>query len=387
MNPLQSIIKQLNDSQGKEPAPSAPPAPAATQPPAEPPKPPVPTQTTPAKPAEEPKKDEKPAPQASQIKPEGSPEGQPPAAPEAVPEADTAFNSRLSELTDGTLTSIDDFGRLIDRYNQLEEEAAKGFEPKFKDERAKLVYQLLEQNAGNEPQAAMRILRALDFKKEGKTEKDILFEQYLLDPKNSDLSPMKAQEYFDLDFEQKYGDLEANPLRKRTLEIDVRNALAEIEKVQSDFQVADQPAAQRNPQVEAAVKGAVSGFGGIQLAFSDNPQEAELLKIAIEDPAELQSLQEEIFNPDKAYNDFIGQFDLNTPQGFDDLVRELWERRNHTRIRQLAYEQGAKNERIKMALELRNSSTPGDISKTTPANPAAKSFEQTWLDAVNAKKG
>lgn len=375
--PLQTLIRELNENKGQEPVatPAATPVPETT--PAGPTQQSQPAQNEP-KPVAEPKKDEKPAAQATTI-PDGSPDATPVATPE--PKIDEPFIARLSELTDGSLKSVEDFGRLIDRYNQLEEEATKGFEPKFKDERAKLVYQLLEQSAGQEPEAAMRVLRALNFKREGKTDKDILFEAYLVDPKNADLTPIKAQELFDLEFDSEFSDLDNNPLKKRQLDLRVKDSLTAIERVQSDFKAADQEPAARNEKVEATLNGVLAEFGGVEFAFSDNPQDSELLKIVIEDPAELQAIQKEILNPHDAYNELLAQYDFNTRQGYADFVRETWERRNHKKNRLLAYEQGAKNERIKMTNEIRNASAPGDVSRTTPANPQSKGFLDSWVDA------
>ncbi len=375
--PLQSIIRNLNETKGVE-SPK-PPEPTQQTTPAQEPKP----TPEPQKPAQEPKKEEVKPTQASTIKPAGSTEA-PPTEPATEPKSDEIFINRLSELTDGGVKTVEDFGRLIDRYNQLEEEAAKGFEPKFKDERAKLVYQLLEQNTGNEPAAAMRILRALDFKREGKTEKDILFEAFLVDPKNADLTPMKAQEYFELDFDKKYAEVENSPLMKRELELEAKAALAQIEKVQSDFKNAEQEPAARNEKVEQALNGALGEFGGIKLAFSDNPTEADFLNVAVEDPAELQAIREEILNPADAHNKFLEQFDFTTRQGYDDYVREVYERRNHVKIREEAYKKGVTVGELRKVNELRNASAPGDISRTTPAAAGTPSFQETWLAAEKA---
>lgn len=380
---LQDLIQEMNQgAPAVEPTPATPAQTTVVDPPVAQKAP-----ETPATPTPEPQKTEpKPADIKSIINPEPQKSGgEPQATPTPAPVPDEVFNNRLSELTDGSLKSLGDFERVIGHYNELLEQAEKGFEPKFKDERAKLVYQLLDQSAGNEPEAAMRVLRALNFKPEGKSPKEILFERYQLDPKNSDLTPFKAQEYFDIEYDQKYGDLESNPLRQRQLDLEVRASLEEIQKVQNDFKTADQEPAQRNEKVERSLKTAVESFGGIKLAFSENPTENDFLNIAVDDPMELQAINAEILNPNQAYNDFIAQFDFNTPQGYEDLVRETYERRNHKEIRQRAYDQGIKLGRLQAIQEARNASTPRDVSNVgTPPAAGQKSFLDTWAEAKKA---
>lgn len=349
---LQDLIKDFNETQGTlDPAPQPDPAPESIKP-----------EPTPEV------KDEAPSP-APTIKPE---EESVTPTPDPVPDV---FTSRLSELTGGKVKSAEDFSRVMGHYSQLVEQAEKGFEPKFKDERAKLVYQLLEQNAGKEPEAAMRTLRALNFTREGKSEKDVLFEAYLLDPKNSDLTPIKAQEYFEYEYTQKYQDLEENPLRRRQLELEVRDALGTIEKVKSDFQG---PEPVNTEKVEKALMGAIGSFGGVQLQFAENAKEGEMLNLVVDDPVELQAIQREILNPQDAYNEFLSQFDFNSPQGWEDFVRETYERRNHKEIRQKAYDQGIKQGQLMKINEIRNQSAPGDVSRSQPGQQKEKTLFEAW---------
>lgn len=234
----------------------------------------------------------------------------------------------------------------------------------------------------------MRVLRAASFKPEGKTPKDVLFEAYLLDPNNSDLSPLTAQEYFEAEYDEKYRDVDTNLIAKRKLEVDTKLANEQIQKIQSEFKATDEVPQQISREVESAVAEAIDTFGGVSLSFSDNPQENELLNVALDDPQELQAIREEILNPNEAYNEFLSQFDFKSPQGWQDLTRELYERRNHKEIRQRAFEHGRALERISMAKELRNSSEPGRIENTGNA-PAGtqKGFFETWAEAEQRKAG
>ncbi len=384
---LAETIKNLNESGGQETAtppaaaPSTPPAqPAASTPPAEPAKQPAAQPTPAATIPKDPSFVKQPPAQAAAP---GTPApGTPPAAAAEPEISEEIFNTHLSKLTGGSFKKLEEISSFVERYEQLEEQARKGFEPKFKDERAKVVYQLLNQNAGQEPEAAMRTLRALNFKPEGKSDKDFLFEAYLLDPKNSDLTPLDAQRYFEAEYENKYSDSDDNLLQQREKVQAVRNAKEAISAIQNSFAVADQQPAQISEEVEGAITGALENFGGIKMAFTDNPSDNDFLEIPVDDQEVMAAIREEITSPDKAYNDFIGQFDFSTQQGYDDLSKELWMRKNHQLVAQKAYEHGAKIERIKVLNEIRNASAPGDISQVAaPAAAGRQSFLQAWEGA------
>ncbi len=396
---LADTIKSMNEGGGQQappadvtpaaqtPTPTPTPAPAAT---------PVAQTTTPAQPAAT------PTPQAATIPKDPPFVKQPHAqavvpgtpAPGAQPPAsasqeisDEIFNTHLSKLTGGNFKKLDEITSLVERYEQLEEQAKKGYEPKFKDERAKVAYQILTQNAGAEPEAAMRTLRALNFKPEGKSDKDFLFEAYLLDLNNSDLTPLDAQRYFEADYEERYSNIEHNLLQQRAQAQAVRTAKEAISAIQSSFAVADQQPAQISKEVEGAIKGALDNFGGIKMAFTDNPSENDFLTIPVDDPEVMSAIHEEITSPDKAYNDFISQFDFSTQQGYDDLAKTLYMRNNVELVAQKAFEKGAALERVKVLNELSNASNPKDISQVAaPAVGGKQSFLQAWEGAQNVTK-
>lgn len=401
---LAETIREFNEAGGREargqeaPALQVTPPEPATPPAAQTP-PPTPAPASPS--PETPKQATPPAPAQAQTLPKdpsfvkaGAPAATPPggaaAAPATPPPAsvpEDVLHSRLSELTNGSVKTTKDLLAVLDQYKQLEEQAKKGFEPKFKDERAKLVHKLLSDNAGREPEVAMRTLRALNFKPEGKTEKDLLFEAYLLDPKNSDLSELQAQRFFEAEYEQKYADITENPLRQREQQLAVKDARAMIEKIQSDFKQVEEQPLRISKEVEDAVTAAVQNFGGVKLSFSDNPQENEMLTVTLGNPQELRAIQEAILKPDEAYNNFLSKFDFRTPQGYAHLAQELWERENHAMLRQQAFDHGRKLGRLDEVNKLRNATTPKDISQTgTPAATAKQSFHGAWLDAVKAKE-
>lgn len=307
-----------------------------------------------------------------------------------VPEVDIPdekFYGRLSKMTGGNVKSEQEFAGLINKYNELLDKAEKGFEPKFENERAKLAYQILSQSAGNEPEAAMRTLRAISFNPEGKTPKEILFEAYLVDPKNSDIPAGRHQEYFEAEFEHKYGDLEGNLVKERMLSNEVKEASKTISDIAKSFKTIEEQPAKISENVQKSIFKAVDDFGGVKLAFTDNPQESDYLTMAI-DENEVETLKQEALNPQQWWVDFVGKF-TNSQGQFDDnsykeFVREFYEMKNHQKKAELAFQHGKKLAELEFVNKTRNASDPKQISQTTPAAAGEKSLLETW---AAAKKG
>lgn len=399
-NIFQEALKEMNQNPSEVKLASDPEKPSNPSPPAEPVIPPV----TPSPPASttvptDPKAGEKP-PTETVPAPEPKKDNTAPAEvkPGEVPTPavddvpDPVFYGRLSKLTEGSIKSEEDFVGLINHYNELLEEAEQGFQPKFKDERTKLVYQLLADNAGREPEAAMRTLRALAFKPEGKTAQDKLFEAYLLDPMNSDLGPIEAQGLFQAEYNALYSDVEENPLKKRQLDLAVRKAEETITKVKEGFKPAEEQqvqARQISEQVERSIYDAVDNFGGIKMAFTDNPQKSDFLTMAIDDQKELESLKQDSLNPQQWWNDFMGQFTNEQGQfdknSYNAFVREFYEMRNHAKKAQLAYDHGRKSMEVEFINKARNSSDPKkieNVGQPGSVETGPKSLLEAWAKSA-----
>lgn len=372
---LQDIIEQMN-SGGAEVPVETPKEPAQTP--------------TPATPTPEPAQPEPTEPVAAQPpKDTTAPAGTNNATQPAKPDEDLDIPTEkvygyLSKVTGGTIKSEEEFASMVNHYNELLEQAEQGFQPKFKDERAKLVYQILAENEGREPEAAMRTLRAISFNPEGKSAKEVLFEAYLLDPKNSDLGPIEAQKYFEAEYEDKYSDVEGNPIKERQQALAVREANEAIKKIKDSFKATDEPVRQISEQVESAISSAVEKFGGVKLAFTDNPQESDYFTMAVE-PQELQALKQDALNPQEWWAKFLQGFE--TEKGFDyqSFIREFHEMRNHHKKAELAHKNGFKLGQLAKINEVRNASDPKRIDQAQPAGPGGnKSIYDVW---EAAKKG
>lgn len=403
-NPIQAAIRDINSGQpssdpnpNPNPNPDPNPAPAAkpasTLPRAQKPANNEPAQkTTPGQ-----GDDNKPADPPFVKKSEGQ---QQPAtkAPANEPVSDDLVYNRLSDWTGGSITSKEAFVNLINDYNSLVEQAEKGFEPKFKDERAKWAYQVLAKAEGAELESAMKTLRTLRFNVEGKSERELLFEKYLLDPQNSDLTEANAMQYFEADYEERFSligkdesDLSPDQIRQkrlqeRTLANSVREAKEYFNKFHTDFQAMQNEPQKISEDVVRSIGDAVNDFGGVRIAFSDNAAENELLNLAIDNPQELEDLQRDALAPNEWWNNFIGQFDLRSQEGYNAFVREFYMMKNHERVRKEAFEHGVKIGQLRLANEGRNNKDQKDVSNYRQ-NDAGNggTFIDAWSNARNGR--
>lgn len=313
-----------------------------------------------------------------------------PASPALVD--DTVFFGRVSEMTRGQIKSEKDFAGFMEKFNSLADQVQKGVQPKFESERAKLAYDILQKNPGQELDAAIRTATALKIAEKLPTmsDKDKLFNAFMLDPLNADLSLDDMKGVFDAQYEKRYGDAETRDiLTKREHDIAVRQAAEAIQKVQSEFKVTQVEPERISQEVVSSVDKVVSSFGGVVLSFSDNPSDNELLNIPIMDDNELSQIKEDVLDPGKWHQNFLQQFELpNGGFNYEGYIQERWERENHKAIRMQAYEHGEKMGRLKYINEQRNATPPAEIADKgrPPINSQqSKTFFETWGEKVGVK--
>lgn len=379
------------------PPPTTPPAtpPAASTPPATPPST-TPPGTPPAS-----KTDDYIPPDPSFVRKPTEPasppvEGQPPVegtqppplATPPPPVPDALFYSRLSELTDGHLKEEKDFVQFVTQYNELVDQQQKGFQPQFPSARAKMAYELLQKNPGQELETTQRTLRALSVDVEKKDPKELLFEAFLLDPLNIKAvkSEGEARKFFEADYGQRFNDLENNLHQQLVLQRETEQAKETIAKIQTEWTAANAPAEQQSKDVERYVAQAADNFGGVRLFFTEKPGETDFLNIPVSDPTELERLKFNALNPDKWHAEFANQFQTQTGYDWAGYLQARYEMENHVEIRQKAYDHGFKLGQAAKVQEHRNSTPPADIGKqaqTPPApKPAAKSMLHAWEEAI-----
>lgn len=395
------IISQMNRNAGEEPAPT--PEPVQNTPEPKAPEPPAPAAATPEPKAPEPKKeeeeyqipdpafvrkDEKPAdPKPTEDPKKGEPEKPTDEAPPIGGNDEVVFK-RLSEMTGGIIKSEEDFVGTINHYNELLDQAEKGFEPKFSDERAKWAYQLLNNNPGTELETAERTIRALRLDVKNMEPKEALFNAYLLDPKNSDLDPGSARQYFEAEYEEKYPDLDENPLAKRRHEVASREAKQAIEKLQQEFQAAEPGKPQQvAPEVIEAIGKTVENFGGVKIAFTDNPQEDDYLTVPVTDD---KALRQNVESPSEWLNEHLNQFiEPNGGFNYEAYTQDMFEMINHKAIRQQAFDHGVKKGLKDKINQDRNQQTPQEIAKLGTQSPTPvdkpKSLYDAWEKAAQGR--
>lgn len=268
------------------------------------------------------------------------------AAPKTDPEKDTPnVFSHLETYTSGRIKSEDDFREVMDHYNELLDKEEKGFEPQFRSDQHKLAYEMLSGvKPGTEIDVARRNLRTLSIDTAKLSGKDLLFEAFLLDPENSDLTPEKAQEYFEADFQSRFSDVEHNLLQKRALEKEERKAKELIQGTQDKFLKSSTEGEKTgvvDEKTVQAIKKASEGFAGIKLAFTENAEDKDLLTIEASDE-ELASLEHHAQNPTQWWKDFVSQFETENGYDYNAFVRNFYELTNINKVKQLTYEHGLK---------------------------------------------
>lgn len=322
--------------------------------------------------------------------------GEPDKTGQPDPEVEQKTYGRLSELTGGAIKSEQDFNGFLTRYNELVQMAEEGFKPKFRNNAHKHAFDLLAgAPEGQELDVARRTLHTLSLDTSKLKGKDLLFEGFLLDPDNSDLSRQEAWDIFDAHYEKRFASAETDLLTKRELQKEERKAKEMIEKTQGDFKTASSKAAEEpqvDPKVMASVKKAVDEFGGIQMSFTENASENELLNIEVSDAEELAKLDRYVRNPQEYWNDLVQAH--TTDNGFDypGFVRTMYEHANIEKVKRLTYDHGYKQGKLAQLNKDRNSTPPGETvldRSRVPAGPKkeAGSFHEAFEQALNKTQG
>jgi hypothetical protein len=306
-------------------------------------------------------------------------------------ESPEAF-SRLSELTDGAIKSEKDFTSFVSHYNELVKQAEEGFQPKFRNETHKLAFDILANvPAGQELDKARTTLHTLSLDVSKLAGKDLLFESFLLDPDNSDLTREKAWEYFEAAFEKRFGDASENKLTERELQKEERKAKESILNSQKSFLDATAKSTEE-PKVDEtvlkSVERAVDQFGGLEIAFSENAQDNEFLRIKVDSNEELQQLREYSLNPQLWWKDLVNEFTGEKGFDYNGFVRELYELKNHHKIKRMAFNHGLEQGKLGLLNKTRNSTTAAEKTLENSRVPSAGkkeagSFVEAWEGALN----
>lgn len=307
-----------------------------------------------------------------------------------------AAYDRLSELTGGTIKSENDFTAFVEKYNELAAQAAEGFKPQFKSDKHKLAYEMLAKAGdGQELDVARRTLHTLALDTDKLAGKSLLFEDFLLDPDNSDLSREDAWDLFEKHFEKVYGEADQDPLVKRELTKAERKAKENIGKLQAEFKSSVEQGEKEHepdPKVVANVKKAVDSFGGMRIAFSEDAADADMLNVTVDGPEEIAQLNRYVHDPKEFWKDVVGAC-KNTDGEFDygSFVRTIYEFTNREKIKRLAFEHGQEIGKRSVLNKDRNSTTPQEKVLQNARVPQgnkkeAGSFHEAFGNAMAAQE-
>ena len=190
--------------------------------------------------------------------------------PNTPPQPDYSW---LTEVSGGTIKDKDQLSEALKDYNQLKTASQQPREPQFPNEAAKKVYEFALGYAGKEMDAVNKYFQIQQINLETADDRQKLFTKFMLD--NPELDANRAQKIFQQDMEERYPDdnFEDNELLKFKFEQEVKNASAEIAKLQKEYNEAlQQKPAEEQQQDPEALKNAIAyelpNFKGMNLSVS-----------------------------------------------------------------------------------------------------------------------
>lgn len=327
--------------------------------------------------------EEKPAtePESNQAEPATTTEEKEPTQPD--------YSSLYSDLG---VDSVDTIKTRLQEYESLKSEIETlRNQPKpeleFPSEGAKKLYEYATKFAGMETEKAREFLhiQALDVSK--LSPKEALWEDFLLDEDNSDLSREEARQLFDLKYGEAF-DEDADPLKKRDAIVQANKAKRRLSEKQTDFSSikkssdANPPEAdpkvseQKQAELKRNVEKALQGYD----TFKAQIDKDKSIDIRIES-SDAGKIREAMENPVKFINDTIlqfaddhGSFDWNGWRSFATKMVMADKIANHSYSE--AYAAGKES----VLKDIKNPPKPNPSNPTPTVDPQ----RQTWLNAAAA---
>lgn len=260
------------------------------------------------------------------------------------------INDFLSNNFEG-IQSLDDVKSLIEKNKELEQKANEG--PKFEDENKQQLWNAIN-NAEEYGVSVDHALRVQSLDVDNLDYKTALYEDFLQDPQNATLSREEAREYFEADFEEKYGSEEDEDSQNRQQQLklkrdgasaqsklkDIKEKLGQSatpatnsddtstkEKSDEEKQQ-EQQAQQYQEELQQNINEYIDSFGGLQYQFDDN---ADAISFPVDkfNEKDLNTIKQYAMDPSQMLNDWLqeyvdpktGKFDIN---GWSTRVAELY---------------------------------------------------------------
>ena len=317
----------------------------------------------------------------------GEPEQQAAAEPENETEP-FSFEDSLSEATNGLVRTNEELETII-RENQ----AFKSQQPKELEGGAKQLFDFAQKFQGNEIGGARKMLHALSLDVDKMSPKDTLFEAFMLDERNADLTRERAHEIFEEHYVNKYSDVADNILSARDLELATRDATTSIQSLQDKYAEAqsETPDAQANANQEAAmeeigrnVDQAMSKYDGID--FPIDSSEENFVSFSVD----TDEMKEELSFAQKNAGDWLqskinGFTDDNGTFNYDNFQSYMTGMVFHEQIAQTMYQQGLVAGKEGVLNDLKNPANkpaPGDTDGQNQQSAQDK-VDDAWAQAMN----
>jgi hypothetical protein len=293
---------------------------------------------------------------------------------------DIDFDSQIEQLSNGELSSREDFEFLLEDYNRVVEELesvkSKPSEPEFPNERAKKAYEFLMEHKGDFNQGIKKYheVMALDVESLAKDPKEIQFEAFAL--QRDDLPRDKARQLFEAKYDRTYDELHDPMIEDKDIllqddhdqetrkAIDYINSLQEKYKSESAEETSGQQQEQGpTPEQEEALKEtergitkALDGYQGLQFNFGDGESDVDNLNF-FTDTDSIEEIKKAAMNPTEWWNSTIQSFQgENGEHDYEGYVNFVASLVLMPEIMKASFNQGVTAGKHRTAMETKNAS-------------------------------
>lgn len=194
---------------------------------------------------------------------------------------------RLREMTGGAITSKDALTEKLNQLSEAQERLSKPAELKFPNERAREIYELAvnQDNLEGAKSNFYRELGIMAIDTDKISDKEALYQAFLLDPSSDAIPEDKKKSYFDLQFKRKYSglddeDSESHQDDKLMYEIEAAKAKRTLKEAQDGYlqkrqiiQEADPEMEEKSRRINDGISGYWNSSEGIDFDFNSDDAE------------------------------------------------------------------------------------------------------------------
>jgi hypothetical protein len=298
------------------------------------------------------------------------------------------FEESLSEATNGLVRSSEELEAIVKENQNFKAQVQPELEGG-----AKQLYDFAQKFQGNEIGGARKMLHALSLDVDKMSPKDTLFESFMLDERNADLTRERAHEIFEEHYTNKYSDVADNILSARDLELATRDATSSIQSLQEKYAQAESetPVAQASADQEAAIQeigqnvdNVMSQFDGIE--FPTDESEENFVSFSVD----TDEMRDELALAQKNSGEWLqskinGFTDENGNFNYGDFQSYMTGMVFHEKIAQTMYQQGLVAGKEGILKEIKNPAnkpTP-DATDGQGQQSTQDKVDEAWGNAMN----